>query len=122
MCPHLSVVQRAKLVALENQIAPAEYLLESEICLIGRADICQIIIPHKTVSRIQAIIEQDEIGHYILHDSNSANGTYVNGQRLQNVHILEDHDAIGFAAAAPLLRFEIVPPKAPPNINNAVSS
>ncbi len=103
-----STLQPAKLVGLQEEIKPVEYLLETPICLIGRSGICQIIIPHEAVSRLQAVIVQRKTGCYILHDNNSANGTYVNGQRLcGDLHLLTDQDEIGLATATPLLRFEV---------------
>jgi pSer/pThr/pTyr-binding forkhead associated (FHA) protein len=97
----------AKIVALHAEVRPAQYRLESDICVLGRADVCQIVIPNKIVSRIQAVIERDESGNHILRDSNSANGTYVNGQRLRKTHLLKDRDEIGLGGATALLRFEV---------------
>ncbi len=111
MCSQSSTSHPAKLVALQEEIKPAEYLLENPICLIGRSDICHINIPDRTLSRLQAVIVQYEAGCYILHDSNSANGTYVNGQRLWAPHPLTDQDGIGFATAKPLMRFEVTKQK-----------
>lgn len=103
---HLSTRQPAKIVALQEDIQPPQYLLETDVCMIGRADICQIQIPQETISRIQAVIEYDEQRGFVLHDSNSANGTYVNGQRICEPYLLSDGDEIGLSTAATLLRFE----------------
>ena len=73
--------------------------------MIGRADICQIIIPDKRISRLHAIIER-EGENYILRDSNSVNGTYVNGQRIRMPTVLSHQDEIGFSEEERLLRFE----------------
>jgi len=101
-----SITASARIVALREEIKPNQYPVEGAICIIGRSDICQIIIPNKIVSRIQAVIELDESGHHILHDGNSANGTFVNGRQIRDVHVLEDQDEIGFGSAVALLRFE----------------
>ena len=63
--------------------------------MIGRADVCQIIVPTEVVSHLHAIIEQDETGNYVLRDNNSANGTYMNGYPIWNPHILQDQNEIG---------------------------
>jgi pSer/pThr/pTyr-binding forkhead associated (FHA) protein len=105
----------ARIVALQEGIQPVQYQLGSDICVIGRADICQIVIPNKIVSRIQAVVEQDQHGDYVLRDNNSANGTYVNGHRLRESYVLRDRDEIGLGAAAALLRFEAVVPTIPSN-------
>jgi pSer/pThr/pTyr-binding forkhead associated (FHA) protein len=103
---HTPVNHVAKLVALQAGVQPAQYRLGADICVIGRADVCQIVVPHKIVSRIQAIVERDESGDYVLRDNHSANGTYVNGRRICEHHVLRDRDEIGLGAATPLLRFE----------------
>jgi pSer/pThr/pTyr-binding forkhead associated (FHA) protein len=99
-------MQPARLVALQKETKPAEYLLESKICLIGRSEMCQIVTPDKAVSRIQAVIKQGKVGHYTLLDSNSANGTFVNGQRIHAPYVLKDQDEIGLGRVTALLRFE----------------
>ena len=96
----------ARIVALREEIKPSQYPVEGAICIIGRSDICEIIIPNKVVSRIQAVVELDESGQYILHDGNSANGTFVNGRQIHDAHVLKDQDEIGFGSAVALLRFE----------------
>jgi pSer/pThr/pTyr-binding forkhead associated (FHA) protein len=107
MLSPLSVRQPAKIVALQEDIQPTQYLLETDVCMIGRAEICQIRIPQETISRIQAVIEYDEHRGFVLHDSNSANGTYVNGQHIYEPYLLAHGDEIGLSTATALLRFEI---------------
>jgi pSer/pThr/pTyr-binding forkhead associated (FHA) protein len=99
----------ATIVALHADIQPARYPLLSEGCVIGRADLCHLVIPDEIVSHIHALIEQDETGHYVLRDSHSANGTYVNGVRLQSPYVLKNQDEIGLGTPAARLRFEITP-------------
>ena len=106
MPSYLLTRQPAKIVALQEDIQPAQYLLETEVCMIGRAEICQIQIPQETISRIQAVVEYDETRGFVLHDSNSANGTYVNGQRIREPYPLADGDEIGLSKTTALLRFE----------------
>lgn len=103
----------ARLVALSENIQPAQFLLETDVCMMGRADTCQIQISQETISRIHAVIEYDPQRGYVLHDSNSANGTYLNGQRLHEPCILKNQDEIGLSTAAALLRFEAVPAENP---------
>jgi pSer/pThr/pTyr-binding forkhead associated (FHA) protein len=94
-----------RLIALQDDIQPGLYDLENNLYIIGRADTCQIIVSDKAVSRIHASIERD--GPYCyLHDANSANGTYINGQLIQEKHLLKDQDEIGLGRSTPLLRFE----------------
>jgi pSer/pThr/pTyr-binding forkhead associated (FHA) protein len=102
-------------VALHQEITPSQFLLEDKLCLIGRSEMCQIVIPNHIVSRLQAVIKPDESGHYMLYDSNSANGTFVNGQRIQVPYALQDQDEIGLGAVTALLRFEVCPQAGPPD-------
>ena len=52
---------------------------------IGRNNACDIIIPDTTdlVSRKQAVLTYSFWGKMVLYDT-SNNGTYVNGQKLEN--------------------------------------
>lgn len=94
-----------RLIALQDGMLPGFYDLESNLYVIGRADTCQIIISDKAVSRIHATIERD--GPYCyLHDANSVNGTYVNGQPIREKHLLKDQDEIGLGRNVPTFRFE----------------
>lgn len=84
---------------------PAGYLIEAAICTIGRSSLCQIVIPHPIVSRLHAKVERNG-AQYLLSDIGSANGTFLNGRRLVQPHLLLDGDVIGLGSAAPILRFE----------------
>jgi len=92
-------------IALAPDITPDEYLIKADITMIGRSDMCQIIVPRKTISRIHAAIERDGPRH-LIRDANSANGTYVNGRRILEPHRLKDQDLIGLSSPEALLRFE----------------
>ena len=94
----------ARVIALDRDVQPEEYTLESDICSIGRATICHIVVQRKIVSRVHARIER-EGPRYLLHDAGSANGTFVNGARINRPHLLQDNDGIGLGGAAPALRF-----------------
>jgi hypothetical protein len=93
------------LFALHKDIQPVEFMIESDVCTIGRSDMCHIVVPFNTVSRLHAKIER-EGPRYMLYDTNSANGTFVNGRHICGLHLLEDKDLIGLSATTALLRFE----------------
>ncbi|MGQ9926575.1 MAG: FHA domain-containing protein [Chloroflexaceae bacterium] len=94
----------ARLVALADDVQPAEFLLTGEEHTLGRAPGCDIVIPRQTISRLHARITR-EGPRYALHDAGSANGTYVNGSLVTGLHLLNDHDMIGLGATRGLLRF-----------------
>ncbi len=94
----------ARLVALADDVTPAEFLLDGDEHTLGRAPGCDIVIARQTVSRLHARITR-EGPRYALRDAGSANGTFVNGLPLVGPHLLSDHDTIGLGAAGALLRF-----------------
>lgn len=98
------LIGNAALVALSDDISPAEYHLGSEVCTIGRARGCRVLVPRDDISRLHARIEASG-PRFILSDAGSVNGTYVNGRRITSPHMLADDDAIGLGSPMPLLRF-----------------
>jgi len=63
---------------------------------IGRGDDMDIVIDNVSVSRQQARIEMKASGQWVIEDMNSANGTFVNGQRLTTPLPLSRGDEISF--------------------------
>lgn len=98
----------AKIISLHKDVQPAEFMVEADLCTIGRSSSCQIVIERKTVSRLHARIERDHAGRYILYDAESANGIFVNGDRyrIRKPYLLRNGDEIGLGSIEPLLRFE----------------
>lgn len=97
-------VSNAKLRALLPAVSPNEYALAGEVCLIGRQNDCQVVVPDALVSRAHARIERRN-AQYVLIDAGSANGTYVNGARIFGEHVLRHQDAIGLASKTAQLEF-----------------
>ena len=74
-----------------------EYILDKEETTIGRAPNSDILLSKdKLTSRRHATVTYGN-GEYTLHDERSANGTFVNGQQLDEAatHILQENDHIG---------------------------
>jgi DNA-binding response OmpR family regulator len=94
----------ARLLALHEDVQPAESILEADVYTLGRSPLCQIVVQRSIVSRLHAKIER-EGPRYQLVDAGSANGTFLNGKRLQAPHVLSDRDLIGLGAATAILRF-----------------
>jgi DNA-binding response OmpR family regulator len=112
MQPLSSSGQCAKLFSVHAIVQPAEFVLESDVCTIGRSAMCDIVVTQqKTVSRLHAKIER-EGPRYVLRDANSANGTFVNGRRIVEPHLLGDDDIIGLGTPTALLRFSDPDPTA----------
>lgn len=96
------------LIGLNSEIQPDLTRLIDENYAVGRAETCNIVITGETsrgVSRLHAQIEARGPRYWLL-DEHSANGTFVNGHRIREPHLLTDQDAIGLGAPRPLLRYQ----------------
>jgi pSer/pThr/pTyr-binding forkhead associated (FHA) protein len=94
----------ARLVALSDDVSPAEFPLTGEEHTVGRASSCDIVVRRQTISRLHARFVRDG-PRYALRDAGSANGTFVNGRQLLGDHLLSHRDTIGFGTVGDLLRF-----------------
>lgn len=87
----------------------AELMLEGDMLTLGRAPDNHIIVDDKQVSRRHAVIKR-EAGGYILEDVGTANGTFVNGQRIQR-HLLTEGDTITLGRFSYTYRAAVAPRK-----------
>lgn len=78
--------------------------LTQDVTTLGRSDTCDVLIALPTVSRLHARIELDH-DRYLLFDAGSANGTFLNGHRIDHSYELHTGDAIWLGSAAADLRF-----------------
>jgi hypothetical protein len=85
------VLPRARVVIISGDQAGAAYPLKDTVTL-GRADSNTIALKDAKTSRQHAQIQQHG-NQFILVDLNSSNGTYVNGQRIEE-HVLQNNDEI----------------------------
>ncbi|HEX8729224.1 MAG TPA: FHA domain-containing protein [Ktedonobacterales bacterium] len=70
-----------------------EFDLNKDRLTIGRHRESDVFLEDLAVSRLHTTINRDPSGRYILRDENSANGTYVNGQRVSE-YALNDGDEV----------------------------
>jgi pSer/pThr/pTyr-binding forkhead associated (FHA) protein len=81
----------------ENGEVLQEYPLDKYEISIGRAPNSDILLSKdKLTSRRHATVRY-ESGQYLLRDERSANGTFVNGQQIEDLapHVLKDNDHVG---------------------------
>ena len=78
--------------------------LDQEVTTIGRSVSCDIVIPLAIVSRLHARIELHH-DRYVLSDAGSANGTFVNGVRIEQDHQLSTNDEIWLGSPEAKLSF-----------------
>jgi FHA domain/zinc-ribbon domain len=68
------------------------FLLDADLTTIGRSDDSRVMLDDVTVSRRHAVLSRSENG-WLLHDSGSLNGTYVNGALIDQT-ILQGGDEV----------------------------
>lgn len=83
--PQEAIAETTKAVALPGDEEPVR---------IGRAKENQIVLDHPQVSRYHATIERMGVGRYRVHDLKSANGVFVNNQRIDREAWLKEGDVI----------------------------
>ena len=84
------------IVWLDGSLSNQHWVLDSEEMILGRDDICDIMIPMRQVSR-QHLRFRARGGSALVEDMGSKNGTWVNGFRLLGARELEDGDEIRVA-------------------------
>ncbi len=90
---------QAVLLDIKNCTNLARYVLSERPLMIGRVAVKDsevydsVVISDVTVGRRHAVIEHDA-GAYWLQDQGSVNGSFVNGQRIEDAHRLRDGDYI----------------------------
>jgi two-component system response regulator AtoC len=85
-----------RLEVIEGQADPEELALEADV-LLGRSQECDVRLFDETVSRRHATIRERE-GRVVLTDLGSANGTRLNGERVDGDAVLFDGDVIGIGS------------------------
>lgn len=83
---------RAILIPLEGG-SPIE--IDKEMVLVGRKDQCDILLDHKSVSKVHCVLVKTD-GLLVLRDLGSTNGTRVNGTRVRRAALLPN-DKVSFA-------------------------
>src|SRR5258708_17993896 len=93
--------EKPVLIIHEGERAGQRWTIQGETLLIGRGTECDLVLPERQVSRqhIKIKLVDDQ---YIIEDSASKNGTWVNGQPLKGERMLKDGDEIQIALAVKL--------------------
>ena len=80
------------LVTASDVLGPEAFVIPDGGATMGRSDECVIVLPDAAASRVHARVVETPGGYQIL-DENSANGVFVNGERIQS-HWLKDGDEV----------------------------
>ncbi len=89
----------ARLSIQNGPLAGRSYRFHQDVTTIGRTNGNDFVISGRTVSRRHARLWFDN-GRWYLEDLQSANGTFVNGNRIYQVVMLNDGDVINFGDEA----------------------
>lgn len=92
--------QAYKLTGKSGLLSGRTFSIEpSKGLMIGRDPAsCQVVIPDDEISRLHAWIGIDEKNEITLQDRRSANGTFVNGQRIET-QVLKASDEVSFGSS-----------------------
>ncbi len=96
--------EQALLIWKEGELINDQWILndtEAEIT-IGRSPECVISIPVRWISRQHAVLRRHG-GQFVLEDSGSKNGVFINGQRVIKPRPLTDGDIIQLAPGLELI-------------------
>src|SRR5690242_9566414 len=106
-----------RFVATAGLLSGRTFTIDEKGLIIGRdPSTCQVVIADDEISRLHAWVGFSDQGEVVVRDRNSANGTYVNGVRIQE-RILRTSDEICVGSGhIHLFRIEEVqPPPAEPS-------
>ncbi len=81
--PALNLPEIPQLVGLQGLVAGSMFTLSDPLITIGRDGDNTIVLAENTVSRHHAQLVRERSGKIMLIDESSANGVYVNGERVQ---------------------------------------
>jgi hypothetical protein len=83
----------ALLLVIEDGGVAGQRIPLTERLTIGRHASSRIVLPDLEVSRSHAVIEPDALGEVTITDNGSANGTWINGERVTR-HVLRPGDRL----------------------------
>ncbi len=91
-------------LVIEGTEEEGEELALGDVNALGREPENDIVVSDSGVSRNHAVIEESN-GAFVLKDLQSTNGTFVNQQKLDDAHLLQDGDRIRLGASQKTLVF-----------------
>lgn len=94
--PQAKAVQSASMTVIRGPQVDTCYRLDDKILTVGRSPQCDIFLNDMTVSREHATI-RPEAGEFVIKDSNSFNGIWINNQNVEEA-VLEEGDIVQIGA------------------------
>ena len=84
--PRTLSIRACKLVALTGGDRGREFVLETDLVRVGKAEENDIVLNDETVSRAHAELALDDKG-WLLRDLKSTNGTFLDGAEIQSAYV-----------------------------------
>ncbi len=79
-----------RLIAVKGPLSGQTFYLDEPVVSIGRLGSNDVMLEDPFVSRHHCVIRKDA-GEYLIEDLNSANGTYLNGERVNASSLKEGY-------------------------------
>ncbi|MDX1994161.1 MAG: FHA domain-containing protein [bacterium] len=94
--------EKPVLTVIEGKYANQHWVVSKDEVIIGRDDVCDIVVPERQISRQHVRIFKKD-NQYFAEDLQSRNGTWLNNVKLEGIRELYDGDEIHIALAIRLL-------------------
>jgi predicted component of type VI protein secretion system len=94
---------KVKLKVLKGSSAGKEIKIPTPKCLVGRTEECHLRPKSDAISRRHCVLYVKD-GQLLVRDLQSKNGTFVNGERIEEDRVLKLGDTVGFGP----LQFEVL--------------
>ena len=104
-CPYYKMPDRGKIQITRGPMADTTFFIKKDMTTIGSYPENDIFLADKTVSRKHAAIKTDEGKRYEIRDFGSANGLYINNEKIER-KFLKDGDLIRFGTVETVFKLK----------------
>jgi hypothetical protein len=94
----------ANLIVVKGDTAGDVFRLKFEVHVIGRGEEADLVVRDPEISRMHARFKRHE-NYYILEDLGSANGTWINGARVEGRRLLMPGDRLRLGQTELIVRY-----------------
>lgn len=104
-CPYYQMPDRGKITITKGVMADTTFFIKKDVTTIGSYAENDIYLADKSVSRKHAAIKTDEGKRYEVRDFGSANGLYINNEKVER-KFLKDGDLIRFGTVETVFKLK----------------
>jgi hypothetical protein len=94
----------AYLIEREGEALGRVHQLEEDVTDIGRDPRNHIVLGDVQISGFHARVERVPDGSFLVHDRNSTNGTYVNGEQIKEMRQINENDVVRMGTTTLVLK------------------